>query len=193
LINAKNVIYLAIFSFINNRNNDPMHIREAQCEDALNIKYLKTQVWLHTYATKGICSEYTEYLYDDFSLNRCTKLIQDKNRCCLVAEKEGFLLGYCEINLDHPQPHNQESHAEMTVLYVSEHFHGQGIGKALILAAEKKLKTLGHSAYWLACFIENQHAIDFYNHRGFIPQGSTFFSMNDNKYENIIFHKEILK
>lgn len=168
-----------------------MQIRKAQSEDALNIKYLKTQVWLHTYATKGICREYTEYLYDDFSLEKCTKLIEDKNRCCFVAENEGFLLGYCEINLNNPQPQKPENKVEMTILYISEHFHKRGIGKALVLAAEKELISLGYDAYWLACFIENQNAIDFYIHNGFKPQGSTFFCMEDNKYENIVFHKNI--
>jgi len=170
-----------------------MLIRKAQSEDALNIKYLKTQVWLHTYATKGISNEYTEYLYDDFSLEKCKQLIEDKNRCCFVAENEEYLLGYCEINLNNPQPQNQENKAEMAVLYVSEHFHGQGIGKALVLAAEKELISLGFYTYWLACFIENQNAIDFYNHSGFKTQGSTFFSMGDKQYENIVFHREILK
>lgn len=168
-----------------------MQIRKAQTKDALNIVYLKTQVWLHTYATKGICSEYTEYFKDNFTPNKVTEKIEDKNKYCLVAEKDGFMIAYCEIDLKGVHPESKRLMAEMTVLYISEHFHRQGIGKTLILEAEKHLTTGGNSRYWLSCLIENQNAIDFYKHLGFKSNSSIYFTMGDNQYENLVFDKEI--
>lgn len=168
-----------------------MEIRLANSDDTLNIKYLKTQVWLHTYATKGINHEYTEYLETDFTYENCLKSICDKNRCCLVAEENNLLVAYCEVDFKAIHPDSKQTCAEMTVLYVSEHFYGQGIGKALVLEAEKHLTAGGCSSYWLSCFIENQNAIDFYKHMGFKSNSSIYFTMGDNQYENLVFQKLI--
>ncbi|MCZ4694858.1 GNAT family N-acetyltransferase [Ancylomarina euxinus] len=168
-----------------------MQIRKAQTKDALNIVYLKTQVWLHTYATKGICSEYTEYLKDNFIPNKIKRKIEDKNKYCLIVEKDGFMIAYCEIDLKAVHPESKLPMPEMTAIYISEHFHGQGIGKSLLLEAEKQLFSRNQSSYWLSCFIENQNAIDFYNRMGFHSTSSIFFSMGNNEYENLVFDKEI--
>lgn len=80
----------------------------------------------------------------------------------------------------------------MTVLYVSEHFHGRGIGQSLLTETENILKPLTYSSYWLSCYIENTKAIQFYKSKGFSSIGVTYFSMGDNKYENLIFQKEII-
>ncbi|RXQ88473.1 GNAT family N-acetyltransferase [Ancylomarina salipaludis] len=168
-----------------------MEIRQANIDDALNIKYLKTQVWLHTYATQGVCNEYTEYLDANFTVENCLKKIEDKSKFCLVAEQNGFLIAYCELDFTAISPENKQNIAEMTILYVSEHFHGQGIGKALIIEAEKRLASLGRYTYWLSCYIENKNAIEFYKYLGFKSSSSIFFTMNDNRYENLVFQKEI--
>lgn len=168
-----------------------MKIRLAKANDTLNIKYLKTQVWLHTYATKGLSSEYSEYLETDFTYENCLNSIHDKTRCCLVAEVDEHLVAYCEINFKAIHPDSKQNIAEMTVLYVSEHFYAQGIGKALVLEAEKQLIAMGKSSYWLSCFIENQNAIDFYKHLGFKSNSSIYFTMGENSYENLVFLKVI--
>jgi len=168
-----------------------MEIRQATSDDALNIKYLKTQVWLHTYANRGISTDYSEYLDGDFTVENCLKKIENKNTFCLVAKQDGFLIGYCELDYTATYPESKQNTVEMTVLYVSEHFHGQGIGKALLIEAEKQLVSLGRYTYWLSCFIENQNAIDFYKHLDFKSNASIFFSMNDQQYENLVFLKEI--
>jgi len=168
-----------------------MQIRKAQTKDALNIIYLKTQVWLHTYATKGIGNEYSEYLKEDFTLSRTKETIKNKNKYCFVAEQDNFLIAYCEINLMAVHPISKLNSAEMTVLYVSEHFHGQGIGKALLIETEDLLKGLAYSSYWLSCYIENKKAIQFYKSKGFNSIGSTYFTMGENQYENLIFQKEV--
>jgi len=168
-----------------------MQIRKAHTEDALNIKYLKTQVWLHTYATKGINDEYSEYLETEFTYANCLKSICDKNRYCLVAEENGLLVAYCEIDFKAIYPNSNLNMAEMTVLYVSEHFYGQGIGKTLVLEAEMQLTFRGSTNYWLSCFIENQNAIDFYKHLGFKSNSSIYFTMGGNQYENHVFQKVI--
>ena len=168
-----------------------MKIRLAKSNDTLNIKYLKTQVWLHTYATKGINDEYSEYLEADFTQANCLKSICDKNKCCLVAEENDLLVAYCEIDFKVIHPDTNENCAELTVLYVSEHFCGHGIGKALLHETEKQLITKGHTNYWLSCFIENEYAIGFYQHMGFKSNSSIYFSMGDSQYENVVFHKDI--
>lgn len=107
-----------------------MKIRQANLDDALNIKYLKTQVWLHTYATKGINNEFAEYLEAHFTYENCLNSISDKTKCCLIVEIDEYMVAYCEIDFNAIHPNEKLNMAEMTVLYVSEHFYGKGIGTA---------------------------------------------------------------
>jgi len=168
-----------------------MKIRKAQTEDALNIKFLKIQVWLHTYSTRGINNVYSEYLETEFTYANCLKSICDKTKCCLIVEIDEYVIAYSEIDFNAINPDTKLNMAEMTILYVSEHFYGQGIGKALLRETEKQLTARGQSTYWLSCFIENQNALNFYKHLGFNSNASIYFTMGDNRYENLVFQKEV--
>ena len=74
--------------------------------------------------------EYTEYFKDNFTPNKVKEKIEDKNKYCLITEKDGFIIAYCEIDRKVFLPENKLFTAEITVLHVSEHSHKQDIGKA---------------------------------------------------------------
>lgn len=67
---------------------------------------------------------------------------------------------------------------------VQEHFIGQGIGKALLKAAESEARKQSSNALWLAVNARNERAIAFYDHMGYSKVGTTHFVLGDGRHEN---------
>ncbi len=63
-------------------------IREANIQDALSIAMLKIQVWLDTYATKGLKSEYAEYLASEITKEKTEAIILNPYKKIFLDEKE---------------------------------------------------------------------------------------------------------
>ena len=166
-------------------------IREAKRGDACNIAMLKIQVWLHTYATDGIESEYAEYLDAEITKEKTEALLNHPDKKLFLAEKEGRVIGCYQLDFDTECPNKAITAPELSVLYLSQHFHGKGIGKMMLLHAEQQLTTSGHTQIWLTAYCKNKQAIDFYHRQNYKVKGKCFFEMGEGKHENIIFWKEL--
>jgi len=164
-------------------------IRKAKLEDACNIAMLKIQVWLHTYATDGIEPEYAEYLNAEITKEKTETIIINSKKQLFLAEKEGRIIACYQLDFDTSCPVNKIKEPELSVLYLSQHFHGRGIGRELLLHAEKEIKKSGYSGIWLTAYHENRQAIDFYYRQNYLMKGKCFFEMGDSKYENWVFWK----
>lgn len=171
------------------KNN--FQIREANPTDAVNILMLKIQVWLHTYATEGVKSEYADYLASEFTKEKTEALISNPNKKIFLVEKDSNLIACCQIDDDTPCPVDGIIESELSVLYVSQHFHGQGVGYDLLTYAESWLKGKGYSGLWLTAYYKNEHALDFYNRQNYKKIGTCFFEMGENQYENWVFYKDL--
>jgi ribosomal protein S18 acetylase RimI-like enzyme len=170
--------------------NKSIRIRQAEESDSLNLCMLKIQVWLHTYATEGIRSEFSEYLSEEFTREKMRKMLMDKDKITLVAEQEGHLLACVELDWKSYNSNCDGNAPELTVLYVSEHFHGQGVGFQLLSEMERLVREAGCAGLWLTVFHENVRAIAFYERQDYKCVGKTYFSMGENQYENWIMYKE---
>jgi len=166
-------------------------IRKAKLEDACNIAMLKIQVWLHTYAIDGIESEYAEYLNAEITKEKTEAIIINSQKQLFLAEKEGRIIGCYQLDFDTSCPVNEIQDPELSVLYLSPHFQGKGIGKELLLHVEAELKQAEYSSLWLTAYHENKQAIDFYKRQNYLIKGKCYFEMGNSKYENWVFWKSI--
>jgi len=55
---------------------------------------LKIQIWLHTYARKGVKNEYSRYLKTDFTYANQLKSTTNKDRYCLSNEANDHIVYY---------------------------------------------------------------------------------------------------
>ncbi|MHC1774464.1 MAG: N-acetyltransferase family protein [Lentimicrobium sp.] len=163
---------------------DNLSIRQAEPGDVPNLTVLKQQVWIATYATEGIRTEFSRYVLDEFTEENTRRQIEDERKLILIAEINEHLLGCIELAFNEVCPAGAVSGPEIAVLYVLERFCGKGIGKALLDQAVMKLKNAGYTNAWLTVYYKNENAIGFYKRQHFTEVGKTFFNLGENQYEN---------
>ena len=68
-----------------------------------------------------------------------------------------------------------ETHGHVSILAVARAAEGQGVGRALLAAAEEWAHRLGFRRLTLAVFTENERAKAVYRRQGWEPELETFF------------------
>jgi RimJ/RimL family protein N-acetyltransferase len=91
-----------------------------------------------------------------------------ENRPHYVALHESEVIGWCDIS-----PLRRPLHAHVGVLGMGVllKFRGQGVGRALIIAAIEKAKSIGLTRVELLVREENKTAIKLYERVGFVVEG----------------------
>lgn len=170
---------------------DPMLIRPARFEDARNLAALAIQVWLHTYATEGLRDALSAFVLEAFTPETFLARMEDPQRQLLVAEHNGHLVGYAELDFEAPREDVPGVRTELATLYVQEHFAGQGIGKRLLEAcAEEAQRRTGSAAYWLSVYHGNANAIAFYHKQGFTERGAFDFEFGGERHRNLVMARD---
>jgi ribosomal protein S18 acetylase RimI-like enzyme len=167
-------------------------IRPAQLEDALCLGVLGTQIFLDTYATDGIRPAIAHTVLASFSTGAMSDLLQQSGTRLLVAERDRHLLGFAQITIGTRQElvHTPVP-AELGRLYVQAGFAGQGLGSALLRAAETFAATHQASALWLTCWVGNQRALGFYRQHAYVDVGLTTFQMEGEMIANRVLQKPL--
>ena len=142
------------------------------------------QVWLDTYAIEGVKDSFSDYLFGSFLPEHFENKLRNNRYAMIVAIRDDYLLGY--IMLDFKSFHKTPDNGfEISRLYVSQHFKGQGIGKQLL----NEMDNAYGKKCWLAAYSGNIAAISFYKHLGFKDIDNAIFILNDEKVENRILAK----
>lgn len=170
---------------------DAMLIRPARSEDAQNLAALAIQVWLHTYATEGIRDALSAFVLAEFTPDTFRARMRDPRRQLLVAEHNGHLVGYAELDFEAPREDVPGIRTELATLYVQEHFAGQGLGKRFLEAcAEEALRRTESDAYWLSVYHGNTNAIAFYRKHGFTERGAFDFEFGGERHRNLVMARD---
>lgn len=160
-------------------------IRRGTHADASCLSALSTQVWLHTYATAGVRPTIARYVQEHLSPDAFALRLRQSESLFLVAETDGHLVGYAGGELGVPCPFRTGTFTHLDKLYVSEHFHGEGIGRELLSRIRAELAPLaGNDALWLTVNSGNQRARTFYERLGFEDIGIAHFDLYGEKHEN---------
>lgn len=170
-----------------------INIRKAELKDTANLAVLKQQVWIATYATEGIRTEFSDYVLSQFTKEKERELIENPDKLIFVAEIDNHIIACVELALDTKCSIPEITSPEITVLYVLERFCGKNIGKMLLEKTYIEAKKMNFNSVWLTVYHENERAIKFYKRNKFKELGSTYFEMDGNKYENRIMIFEIKK
>lgn len=167
-------------------------LRAAVPGDALCLSVLAMQVFLHTYATRGV----TPALAREAKTNYCESLfaaaLQDTSTHLWVAEQAGHLLGFVQLQLGakHALVEGQQP-AQLIRLYVQEHFVGQGLGARLLAQAEQLARQAGARVLWLTAWEYNWRARQFYQHKNYHDCGQTHYVFEDEAHPNRVYAKEL--
>ena len=163
--------------------------RPARVEDALCLSVLFRQVYIHNYAIEGIPSDFSQYIVEEFAVDRIAAKIRANPTSILVAEYKNNLAGVAEIAYDQKCPVGDLVSPTLHRLYVLECFTGLGVGSQLLQNVEQKLKEEAYRELWLWVYIINDRAIQFYERQEYTCIGNALFELDGNLYDNKVMHK----
>ncbi|MCG7560309.1 GNAT family N-acetyltransferase [Pseudoalteromonas sp. McH1-42] len=165
-----------------NKNNElPLLIRSATAQDCQNLAQLSAEVWLDTYATDGLQTEYLEYVNSTFTVSYFQSLLRQPDHRLLIGTKGGLLQGFVLLNLasSYQTPHNGY---EIDKLYVHKSCQGTGVGRALLQHTARQFGT----PMWLYTWTENA-ANQFYRRLGAKQIGTLSFEAFGNTINNNVY------
>lgn len=157
-------------------------IRDAAEADCMSLTALSIQVWLHAYATEGVSDDLAREVLSTFTPEYFRDIIADPAYRLFVEADGENLLGYVLLDLESPCAEKNYGGVEVDTLYVQEHFHGRGIGRALL---DHAIGSAG-ARLWLTAWAGNAQALGFYRAYGFIDIGTAWHEFEGQKYENRI-------
>ena len=155
-------------------------IRKAEQRDCLDLAALSLQVWLHTYAIKGLRTQISQYVLSTFTEDHFLKLLDQPTIDVRVFEDDGHLIGIIIVDLESTFNGCPNSGYEIVTLYISQHFQGTGIGRKLL----KEVEGVYGASFWLSTWVNNSSALEFYNKLGFEVIGELNFDLGGELHPN---------
>ncbi|WP_102794560.1 GNAT family N-acetyltransferase [Bowmanella denitrificans] len=153
-------------------------IRKALKSDCLGLAALSLQVWLHTYAKQGIRPQISQYALSTFTEEHFIRLLERESIDIRVFEEDSHLIGFVVADLN--ARFDSLAGYEIATLYVSQHFHGKGVGRQLL----KEIESVHGLPFWLSTWVHNQDAIGFYQKLGFNIVGELNFNLQGELHRN---------
>jgi diamine N-acetyltransferase len=167
--------------------------RAATLADALCLRVLGMQVFLDTYALRGIRNTLATEVLALFSDSSVCAALADSAQPITVAELDHHLIGFihCKLHSGNALLAAQ-SPCEIARLYVQEPFTGCGLGAKLLGMAELAAAAQGASDVWLKAWEHNTRAIQFYARCGYRDVGATVYEFEGESHINRVLAKRLL-
>ncbi len=141
-------------------------IRKANTDELKQIQALSTTLGEHSQRFDNELSLAWAYTEEGEKYYRA-KIAGEKG-ICLVAEKNGEIIGFISGTRHDPDAWRVIMRAEVDNLFIQEKFRGVGIGKLLIDAMKSWAKEQNAKKLILTMFSENKKALSFYKKEGFV-------------------------
>lgn len=165
--------------------------RRAGPSDANRLGVLAMQVFLETYAARGVDDAIAHEAMQFYSPEAFHSRLVDPQVKITIAESSGSLVAFVDVSENSPCPIASATGPEVLRLYVHSHFKGQGLGRALLAEAEATALSAGARYIWLTAWAGNASALAFYPAVGYVDIGSTNIHISDRTYENRVFAKRL--
>ncbi len=165
--------------------------RRATAADASVLSALATQVFLDTYATRGISPELAREAATVYAPAVFAQRLRDASVDLWLATCAGYAVGFVDVAFDTSCPVPGVMGAEVFRLYVQRPFLRQGVGRTLLAAAEALAEGRGAGDVWLTAWVGNERALAFYRAQGYRDVGATEYVIEGTGYENRVLCKRL--
>lgn len=151
-------------------------VREALLEDWGTIQSIAYKTWPLTYGD-FISPERLNFLLEILFEERSIKnQMLEKKYKFFIADENDQPIGFVSIE----ENFNSENQVMIHKLYILPDWQGKGLGKIIIDFVTSFTSGSGHDVLRLKVFHLNQKAIEFYEHMGFVNQGSEVTKFDDD-------------
>jgi GNAT superfamily N-acetyltransferase len=163
--------------------------RRGVSTDALCLSALATQVFFDTYAIQGINADLVNEAGEHYSQEALAGRLSSPGVDITLVEYGGNIVGFIDVQISSLCPVPSVVGPEVLRLYIQLPFQNKGLGKQLLLRAERTAYEQGARALWLTAWVGNVRAMAFYPLAGYEKFGTTQYLINGNEYENCVFAK----
>lgn len=140
-----------------------MNIREAKLSDAEAIARVYVDSWKSTYKNIIPDSFLERMTYEKRIPQWINNISRDDNYVYVAETNDGEIVGVADGG---KRETNQfENSGDLTSIYISEEYQGQGIGKKLVERLFSKLKELGYQRIFVEVLDDNKSKL-FYEKLG---------------------------
>ncbi len=141
-----------------------VHIRTADKNEVKDIQNLNNEVFIDNQKYDSDLD--MNWPQSDKGKEYFTKLLNNPDACCLLAEEDGKLVGYIAAapkNISY----RKSKFFEIENMGVIPEYRSKGIGSQLIQKCLEWAKNKGFQKLFVNAYFQNAKAIDFYKRNGF--------------------------
>lgn len=167
-------------------------VRRAQASEAELLAELGARTFSETFAADNTPEDMAAYLAASFSTEKQAAQLADPHSTFLVAEIDGAVTGYAQIQTgDVPACVTGSKPIELVRLYASKEWLGRGVGHELMRACVNEARGAGHQTIWLGVWERNDRAQTFYRKWGFRVVGEHAFLLGSDLQNDLIMERQI--
>ena len=162
-------------------------IKRVNHDDISQLQQIGRKTFYETFSAENSEENMTRYLDDNFSINKLTAELNDKDSEFYFAELDNNIIGYLKLNFGRSQTELKDNKAlEIERIYVLKEFHGKKAGQLLYKKAISIAMQKNSDYVWLGVWEENPRAINFYKKNGFIEFDKHIFVLGSDIQTDIM-------
>lgn len=154
-------------------------IRKANITDAEELAILGKETFLTSHGHSADQQTIDTYVAKIYSIKALRSDLSNPENLYYIIYCDHQIAGYSKLLLNRPNPNIKAQYiSTLDRIYLLEKFYGKSLGRQLLEANIDYSKNADQKGMWLATWIENQKAIQFYGKMGFIIVGSYDFYLS---------------
>jgi ribosomal protein S18 acetylase RimI-like enzyme len=157
--------------------NAAPRIRRATAADAEALAEIGARTFADTFAVDNTPEDMKIFLESTWRPELQRAEILDPGLDTLLAcDAAGAIAGFAQLRAAHPPAGiDVRAPVELKRFYVDRPWHGQGLARRLMEAAERAARARGAREFWLGVWERNERAQAFYRKCGFRKVGTQIF------------------
>lgn len=162
-------------------------IQKVTLNDIDQLQKIGRQTFSETFSGDNSEEDMKKYLDENFSTEKLTDELNNKNSEFYFAKSEDTVIGYLKLNFGESQTELKDNKAlEIERIYVPKEYHGQSVGQILYEKAIQVAKQKGTDYVWLGVWEENLRALSFYRKNGFVEFDKHIFKLGNDEQTDIM-------
>ena len=162
-------------------------IQKVTLNDIDQLQKIGRQTFSETFSGDNSEEDMKKYLDENFSIEKLTNELNNKNSEFYFARLEDTVIGYLKLNFGESQTELKDNKAlEIERIYVPKEYHGQSVGQILYEKAIQVAKQKDTDYVWLGVWEENLRALSFYRKNGFVEFDKHIFKLGNDEQTDIM-------
>ena len=163
------------------------HIKKVTLNDIDQLQIIGRQTFFETFSAGNTEENMKKYLAEDFSIDKLTAQLNNKNSEFYFATLDNNTIGYLKLNFGKSQTELKDDKAiEIERIYVLKDYHGKNVGQLLYEKAMQIAKQTNTDYVWLGVWEQNPRAINFYKKNGFVEFDKHIFKLGEDEQTDIM-------